>query len=160
MIVLPGHLRDEIVDRSLESPNVEICGIMAGEFSRSRSTVSAIFPTRNVSSNPTNSFQIDPAEQLSVFETIEANGLDIVGFYHSHPHGSPDPSDRDRRDAAWPHYSYLIIGTNDPPRIRSWRWNESTGDFESELVIISRRSHSDAPAGRVDQDDPTAQDES
>lgn len=36
-------------------------------------------------------------------------GLELVGFFHSHPDGEPAPSEFDL-EAAWPWYSYLILG--------------------------------------------------
>lgn len=143
VILIPGELYDDIIKRALQSPDIEICGILAGNYDECRSIVQSIFPTENVAGDPTVSFEIDPREQLTVFDTIDSQGIDIVGFFHSHPHGSPHPSDRDVREAAWPNHSYLIIGNREPPRVRSWRWDQSGEEFRAEMLIISRMPYSE-----------------
>ncbi|MDE1819614.1 MAG: M67 family metallopeptidase [Euryarchaeota archaeon] len=50
-----------------------------------------------------------PAEELrSVERSISGTGLEVVGFYHSHPDHPPEPSPFDR-DHAWPWYAYLVL---------------------------------------------------
>ena len=37
-------------------------------------------------------------------------GLDVVGFYHSHPHSAPAPSETDLALATYPNHLYVIVG--------------------------------------------------
>jgi proteasome lid subunit RPN8/RPN11 len=47
---------------------------------------------------------------------MEARELDLVGIYHSHPHGPDTPSDTDMHEAYYPDAFYLI-------------WSRRTGDW-------------------------------
>ncbi len=47
----------------------------------------------------------------------ESDGLEIVGFFHSHPDAEAAPSEYDR-EHAWPWYSYLIV------EVRDGRWRD------------------------------------
>ena len=55
-----------------------------------------------------NRFLIDPLEQLRVEKDARARGLDVLGYYHSHPDHPARPSNYDR-EHAWPWYSYVIV---------------------------------------------------
>lgn len=52
-------------------------------------------------------YLIDPDAMKALAAEAEARGLQVVGFYHSHPQGGPTPSRLDE-EAAWPWYVYLI----------------------------------------------------
>ena len=55
-----------------------------------------------------NRFLIDPPEQLRMEKDARSRGLDVLGYYHSHPDHPARPSVYDR-EHAWPWYSYLIV---------------------------------------------------
>jgi proteasome lid subunit RPN8/RPN11 len=57
-------------------------------------------------------------------------GLDVVGFYHSHPDAPPVPSTVDRA-LAWPWYCWLIAGVRRDGLgpIRAWMLRDDRGDF-------------------------------
>ena len=55
-----------------------------------------------------NRFLIDPLDQLRVEKEARARGLEVLGYYHSHPDHPARPSIYDR-EHAWPWYSYLIV---------------------------------------------------
>ena len=40
---------------------------------------------------------------------ITEDGQELVGIYHSHPDGPPEPSALDRMEAAYPDAAYLIF---------------------------------------------------
>ncbi|HEU0077690.1 MAG TPA: Mov34/MPN/PAD-1 family protein, partial [Longimicrobiaceae bacterium] len=65
----------------------------------------------------------------------ERDGLALVGFYHSHPDGRPEPSRLDR-EQAWPWYSYLIVaaGSGGAGEARSWRLRDDRSGFRAEEV--------------------------
>ena len=64
-------------------------------------------------------------------------GLEILGFYHSHPDVAARPSDYDRRHA-WPWYSYVIVpvigGRADAPR--SWVLGDADAAFTEESMSV------------------------
>ena len=63
-------------------------------------------------------------------------GLQLLGFYHSHPDHPAEPSAFDL-DHAWPNLSYLIISVRQgqPKEARSWRLKADRSAFEEEFVV-------------------------
>jgi proteasome lid subunit RPN8/RPN11 len=53
-------------------------------------------------------FEMDAGEFLLVGERAETAGMEIIGFYHSHPDWPPVPSQADI-ELAWPDSYYLIV---------------------------------------------------
>ncbi|MCS7114937.1 MAG: M67 family metallopeptidase [Nitrososphaerota archaeon] len=102
------HL-DEIFMHAKENYPIEACGILAGEKSGAEKIVRKVYHTRNLVASPS-AYQIDPLEQLKVFEEAELEGLDVVGFYHSHPFWDAFWSEADEMGSKhWVGYSYLIV---------------------------------------------------
>ncbi|WP_254762085.1 desampylase [Natrinema marinum] len=146
MIVLPARLREAITERAREGKPREICGILGGEYAPDgRSRVRSQYPAENVADAPRTRYEIDPEQQLRIFERLEDRGEVVVGFYHSHPRGPAGPSETDAALATWPDRSYVIVSL-EPCEIGSWRWrtateNEGEGDgasedrFERERVV-------------------------
>jgi proteasome lid subunit RPN8/RPN11 len=80
-------------------------------------------------------FRIVPELLLRAHREARARGLEVVGFYHSHPDAEARPSTLDR-EHAWPGYSYLIVGVvgGRPRELRSWRMEALGGTFGEEAV--------------------------
>lgn len=85
----------------------EVCGVLIGQRTP-QLVVHGIVPGRNLHARPQQHFLLDAQTLLQADAQARATGDEIVGFYHSHPHGSALPSSHDRRDA-WPGYLYLIV---------------------------------------------------
>jgi proteasome lid subunit RPN8/RPN11 len=64
-------------------------------------------------------------------------GLELVGFYHSHPNGAAEPSRVDRENA-WPWYNYLIVAVADgePGDVRVWRLAEDRSRFDAVAIMV------------------------
>lgn len=118
-------VRQSILNHAQDGGNHEVCGVLGGTHGSERSVVSCAEQATNAASAPERTYEIDPAELFSVIERIEEGGDEVVGFYHSHPRGPARPSETDRRKAAWPGYSYVIVVPGPDQILRSWRW---TGD--------------------------------
>ena len=67
--------------------------------------------------------------------TARAKGLDILGFYHSHPDHPARPSDYDREHAL-PWYSYIIVSVQagTPQELTNWTLAEDRSRFLPELL--------------------------
>ncbi len=89
------HWREmrEHVDRQVP---LEACGLLAGKNDR----VEKVILVRNQAQSPVR-FVMDPYEQLRAFDWIEANGLDLLGIFHSHPAGPETASATDIAEAAY-----------------------------------------------------------
>lgn len=146
MIVLPSAIRETIRERAREGQPNEICGVLGGAYEpEETSYVRSQYPADNVAENPRTRYEIDPEQQLVIFDCLEDRDEEIVGFYHSHPRGPPRPSETDAQLATWPNRSYLIVSL-EPPEIGSWRWRDDTerdgdepgadGRFERERLVV------------------------
>ena len=62
-------------------------------------------------------------------------GLDLLGFYHSHPDHPARPSQYDL-DHAWPFFSYVIVSVmaGEDKLLTSWRLKDDRSAFDEETV--------------------------
>src|SRR5262245_59359765 len=75
----------------------EACGILAGQ----AGTVRQIYRVENIRHSPV-AYEMEAAEQVRVMLEIEARGWELLGIFHSHPHGPPFPSETDIELAFYP----------------------------------------------------------
>lgn len=79
-------------------------------------------------------YSIDPQVLLEAHKAARESGLDVVGYYHSHPRDPAVPSARDLEDAL-ADVSYVIVSLEaGDPSIRSWRLRPGGGGFDEETV--------------------------
>ena len=90
--------------------------------------------------NRHNRYLIPPEVILRTEREARADGLDVVGYYHSHPDHPSRPSDFDR-DHAWPGYSYLIVSVREGRARdeRSWRLSDDRSRFDEEPIRCVER---------------------
>jgi proteasome lid subunit RPN8/RPN11 len=81
----------------------EACGLLAG----TGEIVKGIFPVTN-RLHSLSRFEMDPKEQLAIFNLIEGSQLELAGIYHSHPRGPALPSNIDIGSFSYPGVAYLI----------------------------------------------------
>lgn len=134
MIVLSKKLVKRLEEHAMEEAPREACGVLAGERKDKRSAVRKIYECKNVSRYPETAYEISPEELLEIVTEVEKNGLEVLGFYHSHPMPLEHPSYIDAQRATWSGHSYVII--SEKMKISSWVWNEEKNKFEEEKVII------------------------
>ena len=119
---------------------VECCGFLLGNATGGHKSVIQIRPAGNLrADSPTTRYSIAPQEFLEAEREGRGLGLDIVGFYHSHPDHPAVPSEYDRQ-YAWAWYSYLIVpvsaGRAGTPR--SWVLADPARVFEEEPLEEER----------------------
>ena len=98
---------ERISSHSKESYPVEACGVLIGTLADNVRTVAEVWPAKNQLSSGS-SYEIDPETLLRAFSYSELNGLEVVGFYHSHTSSSANASDVDKARANYPGLSYVI----------------------------------------------------
>lgn len=102
----------------------ECCGILVGKGDRVEQAVAA----RNIASQPLTRFLIEPRDHLAALRESRRRGLDVVGFYHSHPRSGALPSETDLAEASYPDHLFLIVGlAPEPPDVRLYRY--TSGNF-------------------------------
>jgi proteasome lid subunit RPN8/RPN11 len=98
---------DETHAHAAEGYPYEICGMLVAR--RGTRVVTGIKRATNANTErPRDTYQIAPREHIRIERECDAEGLDIVGYYHSHPDHASYASIRDR-ESAWPGYYYLIV---------------------------------------------------
>jgi proteasome lid subunit RPN8/RPN11 len=89
----------------------ECCGILLGVSDGEVRTVSSVVRCGNTrTDSPQNRYNIDPRELVRAQREAHERGLDIVGFYHSHPDHPARWSPTDFEEAHWIGCSYVITG--------------------------------------------------
>ncbi|MGH9523191.1 MAG: Mov34/MPN/PAD-1 family protein [Terriglobales bacterium] len=87
----------------------ECCGAMLGRFEGDDRIVSEVIACGNTRDDrPEDRFNIDPRELVRIQRQGREKGLDIVGFYHSHPDHPAQWSKTDFAEAHWIGCSYVI----------------------------------------------------
>jgi [CysO sulfur-carrier protein]-S-L-cysteine hydrolase len=108
---------DQIVAQAREEAPNECCGIVG---TRDGQAVS-VYPVRNAAASPLR-YEIDPKEQLRVFEVLDDAGLEVGAIYHSHTRSAPEPSQTDINLAFYPDAVYVIVGVaGAEDDVRAWR---------------------------------------
>ena len=71
-------------------------------------------------------------------QALEAQGHDIIGYYHSHPDHTAQYSEYDKEHAL-PNMSYLILSVQKGQfsHMKSWRLREDRSAMEPEPLTIS-----------------------
>jgi len=87
-----------------EAPR-ECCGLLIGTTESVMRSVRA----RNLENGSTR-YLIDPADHFAAIRSARADGLDVVGAYHSHPSSAPVPSTTDIAEAnSGVDFLYVIV---------------------------------------------------
>ncbi len=87
----------------------ECCGIMLGESNADGNAVRRLIRAGNTRTDSAhNRYHIAPEELIQAQREGRKAGLDIVGFYHSHPDHPAQWSETDFAEAHWFGCSYVI----------------------------------------------------
>ncbi|XP_055886147.1 histone H2A deubiquitinase MYSM1-like [Biomphalaria glabrata] len=84
-----------IMDIHAHISKTEVIGMLGGSFCSKTGllTISMAIPCKSMSTGM--QCEMDPVSQTLASDKIEDMGMSVVGWYHSHPTFSPDPSVRD-----------------------------------------------------------------
>jgi proteasome lid subunit RPN8/RPN11 len=123
-ILLPASVLDAIRRHAERGYPQEVCGFLLGEPNPAarRFTVRALRSAENRRADRARTrYLIDPEAYRAAEREAAALGLDIAGFYHSHPDAPAHPSEFDR-EHGWPSIAYVIVsvGTKGPGEATGW----------------------------------------
>lgn len=88
-------------------------------------------------------FYLDPRDYLRADRAAQAQGLDIVGCYHSHPDHVAQPSERDRVGAqgvgGGPSFAFVIqsVSQGKATDVASWLLVDNGLRFEQEELVVT-----------------------
>lgn len=142
-----------LVEHARASLPEEACGILVGRCEGACRTVVRAIPCRNAhEGDRRRRFLIDPEQQTAAQREAREAGLEIVGYYHSHPAGSAAPSGEDLRQAH-PWVSNLILAFRGAAlaEARSWRV-DSAGRAREEPVAVAGVTWGPGSASRETDD--------
>ncbi|MBI5282973.1 MAG: M67 family metallopeptidase [Candidatus Solibacter usitatus] len=117
----------------------ECCGILLGEVgdggSRRRVTI-AVACANAYQGEQSDRFELDPADQFEAQRLARKEGLEVLGFFHSHPDCDAYFSATDLAHS-WPWYSNLVVSIRHGgfDHARAFRANEAQTESTSEELI-------------------------
>jgi proteasome lid subunit RPN8/RPN11 len=120
----------------------ETCGAILGVDGGAEREARALFPLINRrDDSPRNRFSVDAGDFRAAERAAAERGLELIGWYHSHPDHPAQPSEFDR-EHAWPWYSYVIVSVaaGQPREITSWRLADDRSHFLAEPIAKADRT--------------------
>ena len=141
LLSISKELAERIRAHGAETYPHECCGALLGRDNEPREIL-GLFPLINRrDDSPRNRFSVTAQDVLDAEKSARQQGLDVVGWYHSHPDHPARPSEYDR-DHAWPWYSYVIVSVaqGQPQDMTSWRLNDDRQQFSPEGIQIQQRA--------------------
>ena len=150
---LSSDIAQKIRDHGAETYPHECCGALLGRHlaasalsapdagqSPSREIV-ALFPLVNRrDDSPRNRFSVTSDDVRDAEKAAREKGIDVVGWYHSHPDHPAAPSEYDR-DHAWPWYSYIIVSIQkgELKDMNSWRLKDDRASYDQEPIALGAK---------------------
>ncbi len=99
----------------------EACGLLLGQDGR----VAEIRAAANVAMDKQKHFEVDPQVLIDAHRAERGGGPQLLGYFHSHPQGPPEPSATDREMASGDGKIWAIVAQG---MVRFWR--DDKGGFE------------------------------
>ena len=136
-------LAEEIRAHGVASYPHECCGALLGRdlsanSQQAQRQILGLFRLMNRrEDSPRNRFSVTAKDVLDAEKAAREQGLEVVGWYHSHPDHPAQPSEYDR-EHAWPWYSYVIVSVKAGAAedMTSWRLNVDRVEFSPEAIEI------------------------
>ena len=132
-------------------PN-ECCGVLLGKCETEGNRVYRVMRAGNTRTDSAhNRYSIAPEELVRVQRQARGLGLDIVGFYHSHPDHPAQWSQTDFAEAHWIGCSYLITSVEQGRAITTNSFlltgtSEENKTFQNEQVVVGAPALADTAA--------------
>ena len=119
----------------------EGCGFLLGTVTdNGRNRVTALRRVANRQpENRERRYQISSDDYRDAQVDADAQDLDVVGFYHSHPDHPARPSETDLQEATFPGYTYVIVSVDDgtPATLTAWSLAPDRSRFNREEIAVA-----------------------
>ena len=137
-LVISKGLLEEIGGHGARAYPNECCGALvgvAGEDGRKEVRALLALDNRREGEAARTRFLVTADDFRWAEKQARGQGLEIVGFYHSHPDHPARPSEFDREHAL-PWYSYVIVGVSGgaPQETTSWVLADDRREFLAEEI--------------------------
>jgi proteasome lid subunit RPN8/RPN11 len=121
----------------------ECCGFLFGQPGGNgapRDVQRAVAADNGSEANRARRYAIGPDAVRNAERAAAAAGLEVVGFYHSHPDHPAEPSRFDL-EHAWPWYTYLIVPVHagEPGAPRAWHLDDDRSRFDAAEILEDGR---------------------
>ena len=117
----------------------ECCGALLGKDGFVREAYALPNTTEE---GPRRRFLVRPDDYRAAEQRAGEAGLELLGFYHSHPDHPAKPSQYDL-DHAWPSFSYVIVSVmaGQDQLLTSWQLQTDRSAFSEENVEITEANN-------------------
>jgi proteasome lid subunit RPN8/RPN11 len=114
----------------------ECCGVLAGRPGENREVI-RFMPVVNRRTDDPHRYLISPDDLRRAEAEVREAGLEVLGFYHSHPDHPAVPSVFDA-EHAWPWYSYIIVRVDRgrAAEVSSWQLMDDRSAMSLESVEV------------------------
>ena len=136
MLYLKKEDYEKILAHCKEGLPNEACGLIGGTIEGDKRSIQKVYLLTNIDQSNEH-FSMDPKEQLAAVKDMRANGLKLLGNFHSHPESPSRPSEEDKRLAYDSKVNYLILSLMnlENPVFNAFRIDEEKNVTKEELVI-------------------------
>jgi proteasome lid subunit RPN8/RPN11 len=137
-ILIGAECLEKIRAHGVQDYPHECCGALLGRDAggSNQREILNVFPLVNQrEDSPQNRFSVSSRDVIAAERAANAQGLSVVGWYHSHPDHPARPSEYDR-EHAWPWYSYIILSVQKglAREMKSWRLREDRTKYDEQEV--------------------------
>ncbi|MEE9434127.1 MAG: M67 family metallopeptidase [Sphingorhabdus sp.] len=126
-LIISRATKVQLLAWAVQAHPVECCGLIFGD----KSQIEEVELVVNISTNPRTSFEIEPAALLAAEKRDRAGERFLMGYFHSHPNGAPQPSDTDAAMASTDGRYWLIVARDD---VTAWRFESDSKFKQYEMV--------------------------
>ncbi|NBC16796.1 MAG: hypothetical protein GVY18_05690 [Bacteroidetes bacterium] len=133
------HVLDAIRAHGEATYPEECCGFLLGRVTPDGNHVTAIQQVTNrQATNRERRYTITPDDYQAAARAAQAQGLDVVGFYHSHPDHPAQPSETDLAEATFPGYTYVIVSVQQgaAQNLTAWALAPDRSRFDPEPINL------------------------
>jgi proteasome lid subunit RPN8/RPN11 len=135
---LPRSAYLKIIGHCYDGLPEEACGLLAGRLQPGSfvpdGRVEVVYLTANADASA-RTYSVDSRDLIKSIRAAEAQGLELVGVFHSHTHTEAWPSPTDVRQAMEPTWLYVIVSLKDgDPVLRSFRITD--GKIQETPVVL------------------------
>ena len=136
MIYIKKEDYEEIIAYAKAGLPNEACGLLGGTVDGKDRRIEKVYYLTNIDASREH-FSMDPKEQFEAVQDMRANGLSLIGNFHSHPESPSRPSEEDKRLAYDSSVRYLILSLMDmdAPVLNGFEIIDRTDVTKEDVVV-------------------------